>query len=257
MREGGTRVWSSRRPLSTRQAPIAQAGLGHAERYELLADVAGRAFPMLERSHAVLTGSWAVATIVVLSLTLLAAVAVPSQAGASGPKSEKAVFAHGTSPAGERWRASAGVRINHRAHKWQFDVEFKFSRGFGWGGGSEIPIGGRENERGEADGYTGILSGGAPESAAFGTAGPEVATIEMKMSDGGRLEIHPRFPPKALRRKFVWMRGFRYFIQFYPGSAYVSEYWLYDRGGRRVGCSKYAEGELGPSVCGGPPPFEG
>jgi hypothetical protein len=196
-------------------------------------------------------------TRVFLLLGIVAALAAAACAGAAEPDVGRAVFGHGTSPAGERWRASAGVHVDHREHQWLFDIEFKFSRGFGWGGGSEIPIGGRENERGQADGYTGVLSGGAPESAAFGIAGPEVATIKMKMNEGAPIKVHPRFPSKALRREFVWMRGFRYFIQFYPGSAYVSEYWLYNRAGERVGCSSYAEGELGPSICGGPPPFEG
>jgi hypothetical protein len=54
-------------------------------------------------------------------------------------------------------------------------------------------------------------------------------------------------------RQYIWMRGFRYFIQFYPGGAYVTEYWLYDSTGKRVGCETYAEGELGPSVCGTAP----
>ena len=31
------------------------------------------------------------------------------------------------------------------------------------------------------------------------------------------------------------MRGFRYFMQYYPGGAYVTEYWLYDKAGKRVG----------------------
>jgi hypothetical protein len=196
-------------------------------------------------------------TRVAVLLGMVAALAAPAFADASAPTAGRAVFAHGTSPAGEKWSSSAGVRVDHREHKWLFDVEFNFSRGFGWGGGTEIPIGSREPERGQADGYAGILSGGAPESAAFGTAGPEVATIKMKMTEGAPIEVHPVFPPKALRRKFVWMRGFRYFIEFYPGGAYVSEYWLYNRAGERVGCSNYAEGELGPSICGGPPPIEG
>ena len=107
--------------------------------------------------------------------------------------------------------------------------------------------------RGQASGYTGILTADAPESAAFGYAGPEVTVIKMKMNDGSSLEVHPDFPSKQLRRKFVWMRGFRYFMKFYPGGAYVTEYWLYNAAGKRVGCETYAEGELGPSVCGTAP----
>lgn len=183
----------------------------------------------------------------------LAALTLPGVAQASCMKPQNAAFAHGVSPSGELWTASAGVREDQDARHcevWLFDVELNFSHGFKWGSGGEIPIGGREKLKGEADGYTGILSADAPESAAFGYAAPEATTIKMKMSDGSSLEVHPVFPPASLRHKFVWMRGFRYFMQFYPGGAYVTEYWLYDKAGKRVGCETYAEGELGPSVCG-------
>jgi hypothetical protein len=147
---------------------------------------------------------------------------------------------------GERGRQSPEAPLEVR-------IGFKFSLGFGWGSGQEIPIGSHQHEKGQASGYTGLLSGGAPESAAFGYAGPEVTTIKMKMNDGSSLEVHPVFPPERLRHKFVWMRGFRYFMQYYPGGAYVTEYWLYNSAGKRVGCETYAEGELGPSVCGTAP----
>ncbi|MCW2978417.1 MAG: hypothetical protein JWO14_144 [Solirubrobacterales bacterium] len=187
---------------------------------------------------------------IALLLTAFAALAVPTGARASDAKSGTALFAHGISPQGERWSATAGVRPNRRRHLWRFDINFKFSNGYGWGSGQEIPIGSHEHMEREADGYTGLLSGGAPESAAFGYAGPEVTTIKMKMSDGSSLEVHPVLPPVSLRHQFIWMRGFRYFIQFYPGGAYVTEYWLYNKAGMQVGCEIYAEGELGPSVCG-------
>ncbi len=163
--------------------------------------------------------------------------------------SEKHIFAHGVSPVGERWAASAGVS-NRGDHKREFEVRFQFSLGFRWGIEQNIPNRGRKQERGQADGYTGPLSGGALESAAFGIAGPEVETIKMKMSDDSSLEVHPTFPPMALRRAFIWMRGFRYFLQYYRGAAYVTEYWLYDANGKRVGCNNYAEGSLSAAVCG-------
>jgi hypothetical protein len=191
--------------------------------------------------------------IVLLSVALAAVLSLPAVAQASCMKPQNAMFAHGVSPSGERWTVSAGVREDHEARHckvWLFDVDFNFSNGFGWGSGGDIPIGGREKLKGQAEGYTGILSGDAPESAAFGYAAPEVTTIKMKMSDGSSLEVHPVFPPARLRHKFVWMRGFRYFMQYYPGGAYVTEYWLYDKASNQVGCETYAEGELGPSVCG-------
>ncbi|HKZ14411.1 MAG TPA: hypothetical protein VJL81_11250 [Solirubrobacterales bacterium] len=189
--------------------------------------------------------------IALLLLAALAALSAPTIAQASHARTETAVFARGTSPQGERWSASADVRPNRRRRLWRFDVEFRFSNGYRWGSGQEIPIGSHEQMAREADGYTGLLSEGAPESAAFGYAGSEVTRIKMKMSDGSSLEVHPVFPPERLRHKFVWMRGFRYFMQYYSGGAYVTEYWLYDRAGLQVGCDTYAEGELlGPSICG-------
>lgn len=186
-------------------------------------------------------------TIVLLLAVLFG---LPTAAAGAGAKPGKAVFAHGTSPAGERWSAEASVTPSRRNHDWKFEMEWHFSNGFNWGVGQEIPTGGREQMAGQASGYTGLLSGPATESGAFGYAGPEVTTIKMKMNDGSSLEVHPVFPPAELRRKYVWMRGFRYFMKFYEGGAYVTEYWLYDAAGKRVGCETYAEGELGPSVCG-------
>jgi len=186
-----------------------------------------------------------------VSLFLVGALlGLPTAATAASAKPGNVAFAHGTSPSGEHWTAEAGVRVNRHHDRWQFDIGFKFSFGFKWGEGQEIPIGSHEKMAGQASGYTGILTADAPESAAFGYAGPEVTTIKMKMSDGSSLKVRPVFPPKQLRRKFVWMRGFRYFIQYYPGGAYVTEYWLYDSTGKQVGCETYAEGELGPSFCG-------
>lgn len=183
----------------------------------------------------------------------IALLVLPGGAEAAGGRPGKVVFAHGTSPQGEHWSATASVDVNRQRHLWRFEIGFKFSLGFGWGSGQEIPIGSHKKEKGQASGYTGLLSGGAPESAAFGYAGPEVTTIKMNMNDGSSLEVHPVLPPERLRHKFVWMRGFRYFMQYYPGGAYVTEYWLYNSAGKRVGCETYAEGELGPSVCGTAP----
>jgi hypothetical protein len=190
---------------------------------------------------------------IVLLLLTIALLGLPAGAEAAGAKPGKALFAHGTSPSGEHWSAEASVSVNRRTDSWRFNIGFRFSLGFKWGSGQEIPIGGHKKMTGQASGYTGILTADAPESAAFGYAGPEVTTIKMKMSDGSSVKVHPVFPPEQLRRRFVWMRGFRYFMQYYPGGAYVTEYWLYDSAGKRVGCETYAEGELGPSVCGTPP----
>jgi hypothetical protein len=198
-------------------------------------------------------GSGTILRRVIFMRVALTALLTPAVARASGARPQKAVFAHGTSPQGEHWSATASVGINRRRHLWQFEIGFKFSLGFGSSSGQEIPIGSHEQMEGKADGYTGLLSGGAPESAAFGYAGPEVTTMKMKMSDGSTMELHPVFPPRRLMHKFVWMRGFRYFMQFYPGGAYVTEYWLYDKERKQVGCNNYAEGELYDSVCGYPP----
>jgi hypothetical protein len=190
----------------------------------------------------------------IVSLLMVAAlVGAPASASASSARPGRAVFAHGTSPAGERWSAVGRVTPNRRRHFWRSDFEFNFSSGFSSGGGQEIPVGTHQDLAGQADGYTGLLARGAPESAAFGRTGPEVETVKMKMSDGTWLEVHPVFPPRRLRQKFVWMRGFRYFMQFYRGGAYVTEYWLYDDAGKQVGCNNYADGELYSSICGSRP----
>jgi hypothetical protein len=186
---------------------------------------------------------------VILLVTLFAMLALPVSAGASAAQHQKVVFAHGTNPEGERWKGSAGIRLIRGRHVWLFTTDFEFSDGFGEETAQEIPVGGRRHVEGEADGYTGLLTAEGSEGAAFGIAGPEIVTIKAKMSDGSHLELHPIFPPQELRKKYVWMRGFRYFVQFYPGRAHVVEYSLYDESGKRTCRSPAEEGLFRSIAC--------
>jgi hypothetical protein len=181
-----------------------------------------------------------------LVLVLLAALLFPAgEAAAKGCITPRKVeFAHGRSPTGEEWTAEASVKKNGSCQEWLFGIDFKFSGGFGWGSGTGIPVGGHTSRYEKIAGYAGPILEDASEGAVFGYTGAEVATVKLKMSDGSSLELHPRLPPEELRRKVVWMRGFRYFVDFYPGHGYVTEFWLFNRAGTLLDRNLHAEGEL-------------
>jgi hypothetical protein len=67
-----------------------------------------------------------------------------------------------------------------------------------------------------------------------GYVGREVATIKACMENGTMMEIHPRFPSMKLRKDFVWLRSFRYFVDYLPVEDTISKVSLFTRGGRLV-----------------------
>jgi hypothetical protein len=58
-----------------------------------------------------------------------------------------------------------------------------------------------------------------------------VATVQVRLTNGRQLEIDPRFPPARLRHQYVWMRGFRYFLDFMPAVGKFREIQLFNRAG--------------------------
>jgi len=55
--------------------------------------------------------------------------------------------------------------------------------------------------------------------------------IAMTMSDGRRIELGPKFPSEKLRKHFVWLRSFRYFVRYYPPDSEVASVSLFNKAG--------------------------
>jgi len=54
-----------------------------------------------------------------------------------------------------------------------------------------------------------------PESDLSGVTDRRVRTLSVKMSAGQPLVIQPRLAPASIRTRFKWLRGLRFFDQFY------------------------------------------
>jgi hypothetical protein len=183
--------------------------------------------------------------LILVTVVLGALLVAPAVSNAAcGVKPKHVVFAEGTGPNGETWSAEAGIKKNGTCPSWLFQVGFRFSGGFNWGSGTEIPVGGHTEPRADISGTVGPISREADEGAAFGYVGAEVTMIRLKMSDGTSVEIHPKFPPERLRKKFVWMRGIRYFVAWYPGHGYLKEDWAFNKAGTLIHRNLHAEGDF-------------
>jgi hypothetical protein len=46
-------------------------------------------------------------------------------------------------------------------------------------------------------------------------------TIVLTTNKGSHVTIHPKLPPRRLRKRFIWLRNMRYFIRYYPPGQHV------------------------------------
>ncbi len=71
-----------------------------------------------------------------------------------------------------------------------------------------------------------------PEGDVSGFAARRVVELVAKMSDGSRLVIETQTAPPRLAERFPWLRGLRFFDQFYPANIEPVEILAYGRSGR-------------------------
>ena len=60
-----------------------------------------------------------------------------------------------------------------------------------------------------------------PERVFAGVAGVRIKSVTLTMSNGGHLKIYPVLPNPSLRKRFIWLRNMRYFVQYYPDGSHV------------------------------------
>lgn len=56
------------------------------------------------------------------------------------------------------------------------------------------------------------------------------------------MEIHWRYPWMCLRRDFVWLRSFKYFVHYWLAESTITKVSLFSRGGRLVYRTRSEEG---------------
>ena len=71
-----------------------------------------------------------------------------------------------------------------------------------------------------------------PESDTSGYVSRRAVRLVATMSEGPPLEFETQPAPAALRKRFPWLRGVRFFDQFYPDGIEPTELSAYDRDGR-------------------------
>jgi hypothetical protein len=136
----------------------------------------------------------------------------------------------GLSPSGSKWEVSASIKKNGSCREWLFAVDFVLPEVTKWGSATGIPVGGHVSRFFNISASDDVSLDGT-ERVFSGYTGREVATIKARMSDGRQIEIRPMFPPQELRARFVWLRSFRYFVQYYPPESEVASVLLFNKAG--------------------------
>lgn len=65
-----------------------------------------------------------------------------------------------------------------------------------------------------------------------GFVGGRIRTVAVTLSNGKHLTIHPKLPRLRQRDRFVWLRGLRYFVRFYPVGGRAKVVKLLDANGK-------------------------
>jgi|GEM_PF-2585084 len=171
-----------------------------------------------------------------MAVLCIALAGVPSALAATSSKPDrgcikprKVEIAREPAPNGLRWKATASVKNNGNCGEWLFGVDFYLPGVMTWGSGTGIPAHGHTLS---TDGMEAMDFHGPGESAFSGYVGSKAATIRAKLDDGGELEIPVKYPSKKLRRSFVWMRGFGFFVAYYSPGSEVESASSYDRDGK-------------------------
>lgn len=149
-------------------------------------------------------------------------------------KRQAAVLKTAASPSGEPWIVTAVKRRNgQRCDEWLFQVKFRLPTVVSWAAAATIPVGGHTAR----DFTVSALDAGVPdgvERVFSGYVGRETAKVVAVLEDGSRVRIKPKYPPVCLRKRFVWMRGFRYFVHYYAGEKEVAAITTYAGNGRLI-----------------------
>jgi hypothetical protein len=179
-------------------------------------------------------------TIVVLGL--LALLICAPAAGAACIKRHHLRIASGTSPNGWKWSVDGSIGNNgQNCGQWLFGMDFELEGAANWGWGTGIRAGGHLSRGFDIEAFDDLLEDGSYRVVA-GTVDGEVAKVVFTLSNNKRLTIRPKAPPERLRRKVVWLRNTRYFVDYYVPEAFVTGVATFDTSGVLLYRDKTFEG---------------
>lgn len=131
-------------------------------------------------------------------------------------------IAQGTSPTGWAWTVDGSIGNNgNDCDAWLFGMDFELEGATHWGSSTGIPVGGHLGRRHEGSASDDLLEDGSSRVFSGFVTG-EVARIVLTLSNNSHLTIRPKAPPPYLRRKVVWLRNVRYFVEYYPPVGFVT-----------------------------------
>jgi hypothetical protein len=146
--------------------------------------------------------------------------------------------------AGQPWRINASIEKIERHSRcsfWFLKVQFlpegvqpgSWTEGWGIPAGGHLPatatIDASEEEEGQAIG---------------GVVGSRVHSVILSFSSGRKMLVHPKGPSEGLRKQFVWLKGFRYFLSYFAAGEQVKAARLLDATGKVIFTAHRQEGEL-------------
>lgn len=141
------------------------------------------------------------------------------------------LIGRGSNPEGQAWTVEGTISNNGSCREWLFGMEFSLPGAVNWGWSTGVPAGGHLTSRFTIDASDNLQEDGAWRVFS-GTVAGDVAKIIAALSNGKRLKFRPRSAPTALRRKVVWLRNARYFVQYYPPTGFVTSVSLFSRSGQ-------------------------
>ncbi len=152
-------------------------------------------------------------------------------AAASCIKRHSVPIASGLSPSGETWTVEGTIGSNSTCREWLFGMEFNLPKAVSWGWGTGIPAGGHLSRDFNIDASDDLLEDGSYRVFSGSVAG-DVAKIVVTLSSGKRLVIRPKSVPASLRKRVVWLKNARYFVQYYLPTGFASSVSLLSRSGQ-------------------------
>jgi hypothetical protein len=157
-------------------------------------------------------------------------------------KRHQVPIARGTSPSGLTWTVKGSIGNNgNNCREWLFGMEFDLEGATNWGSSTGIPAGGHLGRGYEISAADNLLEDGS-DRVFNGIVNGEVAKVLVTLSNNKHLSIRPRFAPEQLRRKVVWLRNVRYFVEYYPPEGFVTGVATFNASGQLLFRDKTFEG---------------
>lgn len=176
-------------------------------------------------------------------IAVIAMLIVVSSAGAACIKRHEVRIASGASPSGWNWTVDGTIGTNGRGNcrEWLFGMRFDLEGATNWGWGTGIPAGGHLGRRFEISAHDNLLEDGSYRVFS-GSVNGEVAKVLVTLSNNKHLVIRPKSPPEHLRRKVVWLRNVRYFVEYYRPKGFVTGVATFSASGQLLYRDKSFEG---------------